>query len=315
MSITRERLFGGIFGLIVGDALGFPFEGLSREYFKEKPVTDMVKPPWFEYPLGTWSDDTSLTLCTIDSLCRGYDLNDIANNFCKWLVKGYWSPLGFAIGIGRTTFLAIRRLLLGYSPRESGLKSEFSNGNGSLMRILPIAFYFHNKSEDELIHRTHEVSAITHAHPRTLIACGFYVIMVRYLLNDLEPYEAYLKACNFVKEYYRREPFTYELKYYSRLIEGKIQNIPEDQIYSTGYVVHTLEASIWCFLNSKSYKDAVLRAVNLGGDTDTIAAVTGGLAGTYYGYSNIPDRWLEKIVRLEEIINLIERFYERISLR
>jgi len=302
----KDRVYGGLVGVVVGDAVGYPVQFTPRELLKERPVEGLSG-------RVLWSDDSSLTLCTVESLCNGYDLNDIAEKFCKWFTDGYWTPTGEALDIGATTYKAINRLLKGVSPRRSGLKGEYDNGNGSLMRILPIALYFYKASDEELLKKTHEVSSITHAHPRSLVGCGIYVLTVKHLLEEMDSREAYLEACRKALKYYDRPPYNRELKYYERVLNGRIYELREEEVLSTGYVVHTLEASLWTFLTTRSFREAVLKAVNLGGDADTIGAVTGGLAGVYYGFKSIPQEWIWKIPKINEILRLIGEFYQAIT--
>jgi len=165
--MKRNKILGGLFGLCIGDALGVPFESCSRDELKKNPVTTMVGYGVHNQPAGTWSDDSSLTFCLADSLCQGFNLDDIAGKFCKWLYEGYWTPYGKTFGVGNTTRQAISRLTKGVNPEEAGGKSEYSNGNGSLMRILPLAYYLENAEAPKKFEIIHQLSSITHAHPRS----------------------------------------------------------------------------------------------------------------------------------------------------
>ncbi|NET73747.1 MAG: ADP-ribosylglycohydrolase family protein, partial [Sphaerospermopsis sp. SIO1G2] len=165
----------------------------------------------------------------------------------------------------------------------------------------------------ELIEKVHQVSCITHAHLRSQIACGIYISIVTELLAGNQPKQAYLQGIEKINQLYSDDVYKSEKRYFQRVFSGQIEQTPIDEINSSGYVVDTLEASLWCFLNSSSYAQAVLQAVNLGGDTDTTGAVTGGLAGIYYGVENIPSQWLEQIARQQEIIDLAHRLSLAIS--
>ena len=310
----RERLFGSIFGVAVGDALGVPAEFSEREALKEYPVEDMEGYGAHNQPPGTWSDDTSLTLCLVDSLCGGYDLNDMARKFVEWYTNGLWTPHGRAFDIGGTTREAMEKLKMGISPLESGGRGEYDNGNGSLMRIAPLIFYTSRMDIEERFRIVHEVSSITHAHPRTLIACDYYVHYGVELLNGRGKEEAYYRTNETVKDFFRdMAGFREELRHYSRILEGEVWKLPEDAIISHGYVVYTLEGALWSFIPSSSFREAVLKAVNLGHDADTFGAVTGGLAGLYYGYRGIPEEWLDKLAKRREIEELLEKFYRRLT--
>ena len=198
------------------------------------------------------------------------------------------------------------RLQQGVSPIEAGGKTENSNGNGSLMRILPIAYFYRTLDFPELIRRSHQVSCITHAHERSQIACGIYISIAVCLLKGLDLRSAYIKGIENLQSIYSIESHP-ELSHFNRVLSENIDRLSVDSIRSGGYVIDTLEASLWCLLNTSSYAEAVLQAVNLGGDTDTTAAVTGGLAGIYYGVENIPTEWIEQTARKEDIMNLAAR--------
>ncbi len=311
--MNKDKIFSGIFGLIVGDALGLPVEFEPREVLKAKPVTDMIGYGTYNMPPGTWSDDSSLTLCLVDSLCNGFNLEDIAEKFIKWFTQGYWTPYGKVFDVGNTTRIAINNLIKGVSPDEAGPRDERSNGNGSLMRILPLAFYVKEFDLDKQFEIIHKVSSITHGHPKSKIACGYYVQFIIQLLKDKEPKEAYNRTNKIILDYYSFEPFKSELKYYNRILNSDISKLSEEDINSSGYVVSSLEASLWCFLNSSNYKECVLKAVNLGNDTDTIGAITGGLAGVFFGFKDIPEKGLKLLARYEDIYNIIEKFVKRIN--
>lgn len=302
-------------GVCVADALGVPVEFQSRAAIAKSPVTTMQGYGTYNQPPGTWSDDSSLTFCLAESLCSGYSLEDIAALFCRWYNDAYWTPYNEVFDVGNATATAIRRLLLGVTPLEAGGTDDRSNGNGSLMRILPLAFLYKSLPFPELIQRVHQVSQITHAHPKSQIACGIYISIAICLLQGLEPKAAYLQGIENVKETYSQEPYLLEMTNYrlERIMNGEIAEATEDSIYSSGYVLHTLDASLWCLLTTSSYAEAVLKAVNLGEDTDTTAAVTGGLAGIYYGFDAIAQEWVNQIARKDDIINLAARLEAAIS--
>ncbi len=300
-------MLSGLMGLCVGDALGVPVEFSSRAERVKSPVTSMLGYGTWDVPAGTWSDDSSLTFCLAECLCTGFSLEAIASSFWRWYHEAYWTASGEVFDIGNTTFMAIVDFHRGVPPLECGGKSENSNGNGSLMRILPLAYCHKILNFPELISRTHQVSCITHAHLRSQIACGIYISIAVCLLQGLEPKSAYLQGLKNIESIYAAAEYTSELPHFKRVFSGEIANLPVDSIRSSGYVIDTLEASLWCLLNSSSYAQAVLKAVNLGGDTDTTAAVTGGLAGIYYSVDNIPPEWINQIARKEDIINLAAR--------
>jgi len=296
----------GIFGVCIGDALGVPVEFRSREQLKRSPVTTMRGRGTHRQPAGTWSDDSSLMLCLGDSLCNEYDLEDIALKFLQWYNTEIWTPHGSVFDIGIATSQAIRRISIGTFPTLCGGTSEFDNGNGSLMRILPIAFYLKDEENIEKLYQTvKEVSSITHGHFRSVFACFIYVIFAIELIKGKNKEEAYYHTQKTALEFAGIQGFNpKEIQLFDRVLKNDISVFSEDEIKSSGYVLHSLEASLWCFLNSESYTEAVLKAVNLGEDTDTTGAITGGIAGVYHGFENIPEEWIEVLVRKEDIENL-----------
>lgn len=296
----------GLLGLCVGDALGVPVEFRPRETLEREPVTGMRGHGTHNQPPGTWSDDASLTFCLAESLCDGYDLKHIGQTFENWLFKGHWTPHGKVFDVGGTTREAIFSLASGCDPILSGAAGEISNGNGSLMRILPMAYFL--AGESIVFDRVHDVSCLTHAHPRSQIACGIYVQLAILLMSRLERVEAYHRMIEIVRGQYVGEPYASELGRYSRILDGEIWKLSPREIISRGYVVSTLEAALWCLYRSGSFSEAVLAAVNLGGDTDTAGAVTGGLAGIVYGWRSIPGEWIEALARKDDIFALADRF-------
>lgn len=302
----ENRIKAGIFGVCVGDALGVPVEFKSRETLKSFPVVDMQEFGSWNQPKGTWSDDSSLTLCLAESLTKGYDLEKIGESFVKWVKYGHWTAHGRLFDIGGTTRHSIARLIKGESARFSGNIFEEDNGNGSLMRILPLAFYLKNEGNIENLYRTiKEVSSITHGHFRSVFACFVYVIFAIELIKGKDKEEAYNHTQKVALYFAENQCFNpKEIQLFDRILKNDISKYPEDEISAGGYVLHSLEASLWCFLNSDSYSEAVLKAVNLGEDTDTTGAITGGLAGIYYGFEAIPDEWVEVLARKEDIEEL-----------
>jgi ADP-ribosylglycohydrolase len=283
-----------LLGLAVGDALGVPVEFRPRGSFR---VSGMQGYGTHNQPPGTWSDDTSLALCLCDSLTRGFDLDDIARNFIKWRDQGAFTARGDVFDIGGTTARAIAGLKAGVRPAEAGGRGERDNGNGSLMRIAPLVFYLKGKPLPERFQAAQAVSSLTHAHPISVAACFIYLEYLLKLLDGIGKRKAYArlqfdfqKNCSFIDGQ--------TLNRFARILQDDISALPESAIRSGGFVVDTLEAALWCFLNTENYAAAVLRAVNLGDDSDTTGAVTGALAGLTYGPEDIPEAWRQGIAPL-----------------
>lgn len=308
----EQKLKAGIIGHVVGDALGVPVEFKSRKELKKDPVRDMQGYGSYNQPPGTWSDDSSLTLCLLESLLKGYDLNDQAEKFISWLDDAYWTARGETFDVGNTTRNSISNLRQGIQPTKAGAAGERDNGNGSLMRILPLAFYLIDMQPEQRFEKTKEVSSLTHSHPRSILGCYIYLDYALRLIKGNSLMKSYKETIEHVNQFIKKDSFSSELKYYSRILTGKIKDLVESNIKSTGYIVDTLEAVFWLLLNSNSYEESVLKAVNLGQDTDTIAAITGGLAGIHYGFDSIPEKWIKQISRLDDILELSRNFSEEI---
>jgi ADP-ribosyl-[dinitrogen reductase] hydrolase len=309
---SLAQIKGALFGLSVGDALGVPAEFKSRKELLFSPVKDMQGHGTWNQPPGTWSDDSSLAFCLADSLTTGYDFNDVANKFIKWCNEGYWGAHHRVFDIGNGTNAAISRLIKGTQPILAGGFSEGDNGNGSLMRILPLLFYIKDLSIAERFEKIKEISSLTHAHFRSVLACFIYMEFALLILNGNGLIEAYNIMKKSVNEFLKREEYnTDEVNRFNRILADDISTQNSDTIYSSGYVVHTLEASIWCLLTTETYASAVLKAVNLGEDTDTTACVTGGIAGIYYGYNGLLKDWSYEIARFEDIKELCEKLNQK----
>ena len=280
-----------IYGFIIGDALGVPVEFSLRSHLKENPVTGMTGHGTWNQPKGTWSDDSGMVLATCESIKRKgkIDLMDIMVNFGKWFCHGEFMQNGECFDIGDTTYNAILNYIRGKSVYDCGGRNIRDNGNGSLMRILPLAFI--NCSDEQIM----RVSALTHGHIISELACVIYVRLAQNLLKGNDLKHALNKAVG-----------DKTLNNFARLANyDELVKLDERDIKSTGFVVDTLEAAVWCVANTNNYRDCVLKAVNLGGDTDTIAAVAGGLAGIIYGYDSIPKDWLDAIYKKEIIENCL----------
>lgn len=244
-----------IYGLAVGDAFGVPYEFMGRGSFT---VSDhMIGGGVHEQEPGTFSDDTSMTLATCDSLKANHgaiDIADMRRRFENWAYSGDYAINGVVFDMGNTVSKALHD--------NQGAAGEFDNGNGSLMRIIPLAFT--NATDKDIAN----VSAITHAHQTSTETCKKYVHIARELMDGKQPVDV-------IREY-----------------EPKILGLKRDDISSGGYVLDTYTAALWCLVNTTNYRDAVIEAVSLGRDTDTTAAVTGALAGIVYGYESIPAEWI-----------------------
>ena len=298
-------------GHAVGDALGVPVEFYNRDSLKKNPVTDMRGFGTHNVPAGCWSDDTSMSICALESLSTGIvNYDDIMQNFCKWYFDEEFTATGETFDIGNTCYDAIYNYSnLGHSAFNCGRSDERSNGNGSLMRIHPFvlyAYYQGIEDEDEFVNMIKVASSLTHAHVCSIDGCVIYAYILRELLNIPEK-ESVFKAIASAKKYVNPS-----LRY-NRLLNNNISVFSEESIKSGGYIVDSLEAALWCLLTTDNYKDCVLKAVNLGEDTDTVAAIAGGLAGALYGINSIPQQWLETLKKKNYIENMCETAYKNWS--
>jgi len=309
----QEKIRGTLFGLAIGDALGVPVEFQSRDVLKRNPVKDLIGYGTYNQPPGTFSDDSSMSFCLAESLINGFDIYDMADKFVKWYTQSYWTATDIVFDIGIATRTALSKIKNGVDPVLAGGSDEYDNGNGSLMRISPLLFYLCNKQMQERFEVIKTVSSITHRHIRSVLSCFYYLEYMLLLLNGEKPLEAYDAMKTIFSEYLSAMPIPpEETEHFNRLIHNNIFELPEVEIESGGYVIHTLEASLWSFMTSISYEEAVLKAVNLGNDTDTTACVTGAMAGLFYGYKGIPEKWLARIKKYDEINDLAERFESRV---
>ena len=297
-NVNKKDLKGAVMGAITGDALGVPYE------FKNKEEIGSIK----LNKVDKWSDDTSMILCTMESLCEleDYSTKHIADKYIQWLYQGYWTPQGIVLDCGRTTAQSLR--LYRQKGILTGINEEDACGNGSLMRIIPLLFYVH-KNKENRFNIIKEFSSITHSNMRCIIGCAIYIELGLNLLDGMDRETAYLKMQEtIIKEY---EDYDEELNLFNRILFNNIYEYSSDTLNGSGYVVHSLESSLHSFMTSKNYKDSIIKAISIGEDTDTVACITGGLSGLYYGYDDIPKKYIDKLPRRDDILKLLNEFEEK----
>lgn len=307
MSIVKDSLYG----FIVGDTMGVPVEFEDREKLINKPVTSMLGYGSHNVEAGVYSDDTSMTLATMDSIIKQNGIinyNDIADKFCNWVNNNEYTATNKIFDIGMTTKYALIKYFNNkIDATMCGGTNINENGNGSLMRMLPIAlycFYKNIKDDNEIFTLVKNLSSITHAHDISILGCYIYV---RYVISLLETKNK-ISSYNFIKKL-DYSMFIEEVKLeYSRILFSDISTLNINDINSSGYVVDTLEAVFWIILNCSNYNESIIGAINLGGDTDTIGAITGSIAGILYGYDNISKRWISKLKNKDYIDEIIIKF-------
>lgn len=305
MSKIRDSLLG----FAIGDAMGVPIEFTDRETLIKNPITQMIGYGTYNQPEGTWSDDTSMTVATMDAIITKKEINykSIMSNFLSWFAVGKYTATGSMFDIGATCSDALAKFSSGsYEPLDCGMDDINSNGNGSLMRMLPIAIYAYYKklSDEEIISLVNDISSLTHAHEISKMACFIYVRYVMCLLDGKDKIASYEEIKNLNYTSYSEET----IKVFDRILKSDISEYSLDDIKSTGYVVDSLEASLWVILNTESFKQAIIGSINLGSDTDTIGAITGSMAGLIYGYESIPDIWLDKLKKKNYLIKLAMKY-------
>jgi len=319
-SQAKDPAIGALLGLATGDALGVPYEFQSRYQLKQNPAVGMTGYGTFDQPPGTWSDDASLAFCLAESLLEGYDLRDMAMRFVWWLEKGYWSAREEVFDVGKTTEYSINHLetLLSNTQGSDAFReltrteNEHENGNGSLMRILPLLFVIRKQPLHEQFERIHEVSALTHRHSRAAMSCMIYLRLAAHILDGKEKMRAYEDMRTDIKAYWEETSWPAdECARFDRIITHPILETDPEVFRESGYVIDTLETVLYFFLRENSYPQTVLSLVNHGFDTDTLGAVGGGLAGLYYGSSAIPADWLAVIARKDDIEALGRKLGEK----
>ena len=308
MSRHHNQYLAAIIGHAVGDAMGFPTEFSKREELLKNPVLEMIDSPDLGLPAGSWSDDTAMEIATIDSFIhkKCFDYKDIMDRWVKWINESEYTSTGVTFDIGRTCLKAIKKYCNGSAPLQCGSTSINENGNGSLMRILPVALYAYTRNLDDIsIQRlTDEMSSLTHAHEVSRLGCYIYVQFVICLLKEYEKEDAY----RYVQDLDYSSYNVNSINLYTRILDGQIEGQILDDIKSTGYIVDTLECVLWIFMNARNYKEAIIASTNIGGDTDTIGAIVGSMAGIYYGIDSIPSKWLDKLQRKEYLVELTSKF-------
>lgn len=316
MHVTTEKVRAAIFGAAVGDAVGVPFEFNSPEEMKRRPAKDMVGGGTYHLPAGTWSDDTSMILCTLDKLDETLNYDAIMQAFLSWVNDGDYSPHGDCFDIGFTTRSALVNYARFHDVYTSGLDSSRANGNGSLMRIIPAALYAdaHDLSPQDSVALAHMLSQLTHAHMRSRIGCGIFTCIAMALLKNPDK-SSVREGIETASALYSSPEYAQEATHYARVLSPDFADLPEADINSAGYVVSTLECAVWCLMNTENYRDCILKAVNFGEDTDTAACVAGALAGLLYGFHGIPSKWRALLVKSEAIDAVMTGFCERNNIK
>jgi len=270
--MNKDKAKGMLWGLIVGDAFGSPIQFSSKD--GHPWIKEMVPCPVFHLPAGYWTDDGSMAMCVMDSFVRngGYDLEDIGETFVKWLEQGYLSSVdGRSFDVGGATYSSVKAIKRGSLVNGT----EDSQGNGSIMRFAPSYFVARALDRATIVH---EVSDLTHASRAVRTTCD--------------------KLASVLDEHVSG----------TRTTQGPGKELDRAYVPNSGWCVETLQAALWAFNTTGTFEDGLIAAVNLGGDSDSIGAVYGQLAGAYYGFAAIPERWVKAVKDWPKVDELIEKF-------
>jgi len=294
---TKDRFKGCLLGLACGDAVGTTVEFQPRGSFE--PVTEMVGGGPFHLKPGQWTDDTSMALCLAESLieCNGFDPFDQMQRYCRWRAEGHLSSTGKCFDIGNTVAEALNNFIATNEP-YSGPTREHSAGNGSIMRLAPVPMFYHYSLTDT-VYFSGDSSRTTHGALECVEACQLFGAILHHALSGKSKDDILFSTSEVTSKNVRA------------IARGEYKNKTDKDIKGSGYVIDSLEAALWCFLNTDNYKDAVLKAVNLGDDADTTAAVCGQLAGAYYGIQGIPIHWRTEIAMGDIIEKMAVSLFER----
>lgn len=294
-----ERYQGCLLGLACGDAVGTTLEFKPRGSFE--PITDMVGGGPFNLEPGQWTDDTSMALCLAESIIekKGFDPLDQMERYVRWYRTGYLSSTGVCFDIGGTTASALRWFEKTRDP-FSGPTDSRSAGNGSLMRLAPLPLFFF-PDRNAMIFYTGESSRTTHGAQECIDACRFFASILYNALSGKDK----------ERVLFDHDESIIESPAIREILKGSYKGKIEDQIQGTGYVVKSLEAALWCFYITNTFKEAILKAANLGDDADTTAAICGQVAGAYYVISSIPSDWLKRVYMNQRILGLMKQLLAR----
>lgn len=308
--MDKTTIMLGIYGLLLGDAMGVPYEFHAAKDIPAWDDIDFVPPAGFDhsYPHiapGTWSDDGAQALCLLDSLitCGRFDLTDLANRLLCWVDEGFWAINNHVFDCGIQTMTSLRAYAAGMPPEQSGFQIPDGKGNGSLMRVLPLALW-HSGTDDELIEDAHKQSLITHGHICNQVCCALYCLWARYIIHENRevaegvPVYAYNQAVEYLEQYYQtKEAYLRELEHCTA----------EGEPTGSGYVVDSIRSTLYLLKTYHSYSDVIKGAISLGNDTDTTAAIAGGLAAI--ACRDIPKAWIEQLRGRQ----MLEKLFDSLS--
>jgi len=296
MAMNKDKIIGSLIGLAVGDALGAPYEFETPPY---KVDDNYIEGGVHNVSIGEWTDDTSMALCLAQSLIEknGFDAKDQMDKYLSWYEDGYFSTRSECFDIGNTVARALGMYKTSHKP-FSGISGYDNSGNGSLMRLSPISLYYY-QDKNELIKYASQSSQTTHKSKLAIDSCIYYSQLIAGAI------QGYSKEELLSNEFIDTEDMSKEV------INISNGSFKEDKTYKpTGYVIDTLETALMAFNKFQSFEEGLIHVVALGYDTDTVGAVYGQLAGAFYGYSNIPEKWTLSLMQHNIIYNIAEKIYK-----
>jgi len=305
----KNKIFGSLFGLVVGDALGTTLEFQPRD--NSYTLTEIKGGGILNLDAGDWTDDTSMTLCIVDSLIKehkntkgknAFNLKTQIDNYIKWYQEGFLSTNDRCVDIGMTV-----RNGLEYYQRTNTIKAGHNNikasGNGSIMRLAPVPLYFKDNFKEAVI-RSKESSETTHRSPLCIEGCAYFGAIINIALNQSDYTKDDILFSDKIKN------LNFSQSEIISIVDGSAwRNLTYEELPNTGYVIDTLIAALWCFYYSENFEYGLIKAVNLAGDADTIGAVYGQIAGVFYGFDNIPKRWISILSKKEMLFSMFNDFY------
>lgn len=307
-----DRIAGGIYGLLIGDALGVPYEFYKAAQLPPYEEIDMIPPAGFKktYPqveAGTWSDDGAQALCLLDSLLNQgeFSLEHFSDLLLAWYEDGVWAVENKVFDVGVQTGQALHAYKSGMPAHKCGLLNPEGKGNGALMRVLPLALWHEDKKK--MVLDAHCQCLITHGHICNQVCCSLYCLVAKALLEGRNAHEAIGEGVAGLREIYQDMPE------HEQELEWSIRPGTSWEGNGTGYVVDCLRSAFMVLEQTSNYEEAVKQAVLLGNDTDTTACVTGGLAGILYGFSGIPKSWSSMLREKEKVAELLEKLLRHLA--
>lgn len=297
MERDKDKFYGSFVGLAIGDAVGAPLEFTQPGSFA--PITEMISGGKLEINKGEFTDDTSMALCLAESLVEsnGFDPADQMERYGEWVLHGHFSSRDYAFGFGQTFMTAYHKFRRTGDPYAGSINPK-RPGNGCIMRLAPVPLFFF-PDEDAIIKYSGESSQTTHGHPESVFASRLFGRIIFLALSGKNKNEIL----------FDHVPENDAPEHIRQIAQGDYKNKKENEIESTFFAAKCLEAALWCFFHTDNFKDAILKAANLGGDADSTAAVCGQLAGAFYGFDDIPEDWVNTLVKKDMILEMAERLY------